>query len=340
MNKKIGKTLVLLVIAAMVFTIFSGCIEEKETTAGPTELVVYHAGSLLVPFEKIEEQFEAEYPNIDVQRHQMGSVKAVRQVTDVGKECDVIAVADYTLIPDMMYPEYADWYIQFARNEVVLAYNPEKSRYAGEITSENWYDILRKSDVIFGFSNPNDDPCGYRAVMVLQLAELYYNDSKIFDDLILKNTAITITEDNGAYLIKTPEDLKPNIDKVNIRPKSVELIGMLEEGGIDYAFEYRSVAVQHNLKFVDLPEQIDLSKVEYEDIYKKVKFQTIDGKIKTAKPIIYGISVPKNVLHSELGVEFIKFIIGEKGQKIFEECGQPPIIPAVESGNVPKELRR
>jgi len=313
----------------------SSCVGEKVTT----ELIIYNAGSLTVPFEKIEKEFEAEHPDIDIKYHQMGSVKAARQITDVGKTCDVIAVADYTLIPDMMYREYADWYIQFARNEIVLAYNPEKSRYADEITSENWYNILRRDDVIFGFSNPNDDPCGYRAVMVLQLAELYYSDPKIFDDLILKNTAITVTEDNGVYFIKTPGDLKPNTNRISIRPKSVELIGMLEEGGIDYAFEYRSVAVQHNLKFIELQGQTNLSKVEYEEIYKKVRLQTTDGKIKTAKPIVYGITVPKNALHPELGIEFIKFVIGEKGRRVFEECGQPPIIPAVESGNVPEALR-
>lgn len=335
MIKEISKISVLFAITIIVFSSVSGCVGEKVTT----ELVIYNAGSLTVPFEKIEKEFEAEHPDIDIKYHQMGSVKAVRQITDLGKECDVIALADYTLIPDMMYPKYADWYIQFARNEIVLAYNPEKSRYADEITSENWYNILRRDDVIFGFSNPNDDPCGYRAVMVIQLAELYYNNPKIFDDLILKNTAITVNEENGDYLIKTPGDLKPNTDKISIRPKSIELIGMLEEGGIDYAFEYRSVAVQHNLKFVELPGQINLSMVEYEEIYKKVRLQTMDGKIKTAKPIVYGITVPKNALHSELGIEFIKFVTGEKGRRIFEECGQPPIVPVKCDGDVPQELR-
>ena len=317
----LGRTSCLFAIAMIVLASFSGCIGKRVTT----ELIIYNAGSLAVPFEKIEKEFEAEHPNVDIRYHQMGSVKAVRQITEIGKKCDVIAVADYTLIPDMLYSDYADWYIKFARNEIVLAYNPEKSRYADQITSENWYDILIREDVIFGFSNPNDDPCGYRAVMVIQLAELYYNVQSIFDDLILRNTSITVTENNGSYLIKVPGDLKPDTDRVTVRSKSVELIGMLEEGGIDYAFEYRSVAVQHNLKFVELPAQINLSRIEYGVIYRKVMLQTADGRIKIAKPIVYGITVPKNAPHPELGIEFIKFIIGEKGQRIFEECGQPPI---------------
>ena len=301
---------------------------------------VFHAGSLAVPLAEAESQFEALNPNIDVQRESMGSISAVRQITDVGKNGEVLASADYTLIPSMMYPEYADWYVRFATNDLVLAYNPELSMYADEITPENWYEILRRDGVIFAFSNPNLDPCGYRAVMVFQLAELHYGDEQIFDDLILDNTAITITEEGeGTYLIKTPEDQKPNTKKVDIRPKSVELVAFVEEGGLDYAFEYRSVAVQHNLAFVDLPEQIDLSKVEYADFYKKVKLETADGKTKTGKPIVYGITVPTNAENPELGLEFVKFVIGDAGQKIFSDMGQPPIVPPEGSGNLPEELK-
>jgi molybdate/tungstate transport system substrate-binding protein len=303
-------------------------------------LKVFHAGSLAVPLEEAEKQFETLHPNVDVQRESMGSIAAIRQVTDIGKRGDVVASADYTLIPSMMYPEYADWTVRFATNDLVLAYNPEKSKYADEITPDNWYEILRKDGVVFAFSNPNLDPCGYRAVMVFQLSELYYGDEKIFDELILDNTAITISEEeDGTYLIKTPEDMKPNTEKVSIRPKSVELVALVEVGGLDYAFEYRSVAVQHNLAFVDLHEQIDLSKVEYADFYKKVKLQTADGETKTGKPIVYGITVPKNAENPELGLEFVKFIIGNKGQKIFADMGQPPIVPPVGSGDVPEELK-
>jgi molybdate/tungstate transport system substrate-binding protein len=303
-------------------------------------LKVFHAGSLAVPLEEAEKQFETLHPNVDVQRESMGSIAAIRQVTDIGKRGDVVASADYTLIPSMMYPEYADWTVRFATNDLVLAYNPEKSKYADEITPDNWYEILRKDGVVFAFSNPNLDPCGYRAVMVFQLSELYYGDEKIFDELILDNTAITISEEeDGTYLIKTPEDMKPNTEKVSIRPKSVELVALVEVGGLDYAFEYRSVAVQHNLSYVDLPAEIDLGNVIYEDFYNTVKVQRADEEIITASTIIYGITVPKNAENPELGLEFVKFVIGDAGQKIIEDTGQTPIVPPEGSGNLPEELK-
>ena len=305
----------------------------------PQTFKVFHAGSLSVPFEETEKQFEALHPNVDVQRESYGSVDAIRQITEVGKSGDVLGSADYALIPSMMYPEFADWYVRFATNDIVLAYNSEMSHYADEITSENWYEILRRDGVTFGFSNPNLDPCGYRSVMVCQLAELYHGDSGIFDDLILENTAITVSEDAETFLIQTPEQLEPKTEKVTIKPKEVDLTAMVEAGGLHYYFIYRSVAVQHGLPFVDLPEEIDLSKVEYADTYKKVKLQTTDGKTNTATPIVYGITVPTNAENPELGLEFVEFVIGSEGQKIFADNGQPPIVPPVGSGNTPEELK-
>src|SRR5262245_38948276 len=44
-----------------------------------------------------------------------------------------------------------------------------------------------------------------------------------------------------------------------MRPKSAELLPLLEIGQIDYLFSYRSVAQQHQLKYVALPDEINLS---------------------------------------------------------------------------------
>ncbi|MDD2666292.1 MAG: tungstate ABC transporter substrate-binding protein WtpA [Methanocellales archaeon] len=326
------------VIALLLGTLVVPCIPAR---AQGTQIIrVFHAGSLAVPLEEAAIQFEALHPGVDVQRQSHGSVEAIRQITEVGKIAEVLASADYSLIPSMMYPDFADWDVRFATNDLVLAYNPEKSSYAKEITPENWYEILRRDGVVFGFSNPNLDPCGYRTVMVFQLAELHYGDGQIFDDLILNKTAITISEEaDGTYLIKTPEDMKPDTSKVDIRPKSVELVAFVEEGGLDYAFEYRSVAVQHGLSFVDLPVQIDLSSVDHADGYKKVKLQTSDGNINIGSPVVYGITVPKNADNADLGLEFVKFIISKPGQKIFSDMGQPAIVPAVGNGSIPEDLK-
>jgi molybdate/tungstate transport system substrate-binding protein len=326
-----------LVSAIIVVILFTGGLALKITEK--TALKVFHAGSLTTPLEEIEREFESEH-NVDVQLEPSGSVEAIKKITELHKGADIVAVADYSLIPKMMVPEYADWYIQFARNQMVIAYT-DGSKYASEIDNQNWYEILGRSDVKFGFSDPNSDPCGYRAVMVSQLAELYYGNQTIFNNLIENNTSIRANFESGTYVIKAPEDLAPNTGKVRITSMEIELISALQLGTIDYFFIYRSVAVQQGFKFLELPPQIDLSRVKYENVYKNVEVRLSTGKIVTAKPIVYGITIPKNVQHTDLAIDFVKFIISKTGQGIFKNLGQPPVVPAVASdvNKIPEELR-
>ncbi len=342
-NKKLCGAALLAVL--MVAFVFAGCTSPTDTSTKPTGektvLKVLIAGSLTSPMGKIEQKFETDHPNVDVQLEPAGSIECVRKITELGVEADVLASADYSLIPSMMVPEYADWYLLFAKNEMVLTYS-DKSKYASILNENNWYKILDKPDVVWAFSNPNLDPCGYRTPMTIQLAELAYNDDTIFEDLISSKSKITVSNIDGTYVITTPEDLAPATNKLTIRNKSVELVSMVQEGGIDYAWEYISVAVQNNMKYLRLPASINLSDVAYADTYKKVQVKTIDGKTQTASPIVYGITVPLNAPNKDLANEFVKYVIDENGQQIFTADGQPPVVPAQSNGKakVPQILQQ
>jgi len=330
-----------LLVCAAVF--LCGCTttpsESAPATTAPTTIsgvvTVFHAGSLAAPFEELEKQFEAKYPGTDVQLVAGGSTKVVKDITELDKSADVLASADYTLIPDLMMPNSTDWYVTFAKNQMVLCYT-NNSKYASEITADNWYTILEKPDVAWAFSDPNLDPCGYRTPMVIQLAEKYYGDDQIFEQVVVANSNITITEDNDVYTIHatSPEPT----GNLQIRPKSVELVQMLESGGLDYAWEYRSVAAQNNLNFIELPEAIDLSSVKYADDYATVQVDTAGGMM-IGKAIVYGATVPNNAENPDAGVAFIKMLIGTEGQAIMDGQGQPPIVPAGGFGNVPAALK-
>ena len=299
-------------------------------------LKIFHAGSLSVPFKKYKELFEKEHKNVEVQLESAGSVACVRKITELNKKCDVLATADYSLIPSMMMPKYADWYLMMAKNEIVIAYT-DKSKYHNEINSENWYKIFNKPNVVFGFSNPNDDPCGYRSQMVIQLSELYYKNSTIYDELILKNTNFKVKNENGTYIITIPKDINVNTNKIFLRSKETDLLGPLETGAFDYLIIYKSVAQQHHLKYITLPKEINLGYYECRDTYKKVKVITADGKEKIGKPIVYGITVPKNAPHPEYGISYVKTVI--TNPNVFKECGQDPITPPIAVGNVPDSLK-
>ncbi|MBN1761997.1 MAG: tungstate ABC transporter substrate-binding protein WtpA [Methanomicrobia archaeon] len=332
----------MVLIAAVVLS--AACISPAQEKS---KVKVIYAGSLIIPFEEMEKAFESAHPDVDVLLEGHGSIQAIRHITEIHEEYDVLAVADDSLVPDMMYPEYADWYVRFATNQMVIAYT-DKSLYADEINESNWYEILARPDAAFGFSNPMFDACGYRTLMVVPLAELYYEDDTIFDEVIGSNfePPIPMIEENCVYTVVAPEVFEPRGDKLAIRGGSVQLLALLEYGGIDYAFEYKSVAEQHELRYVELPPEIDLSSPEYSENYKKAKvnlgfqrFSSVDIE-RIGRPIFYGITVPKNAPNPELGQEFVNFVLSEEGQRVLRSTNQPTI-PS-EADNVsalPEELR-
>jgi len=120
-----------------------------------------------VPFAEINDAFNEIYPDVEIFAEGAGSATTIRKVTELEKEGGVIGSADYTLIPALMYPDYADWYIIFASNQMCLTYT-DTSAYADEINSDNWYEILQNEGVAYGRSDPDQDPCGYRTLMVWQ----------------------------------------------------------------------------------------------------------------------------------------------------------------------------
>ncbi len=357
---KVKTSVFKLIAVLLILLVFTGigCVgdktENKSTNStenasgnvsagGGTVLKVFHAGSLGKPFEELEAEFETQHPGVDIQREAAGSAQSIKKITELGKKADVLASADYALIPSMMIPEYADWYVDFARNQMVIAYTNE-SKYSDEINANNWCEILRRPDVRYGFSNPNDDPAGYRSQMVTQLAEFYYNDSRIYDDLIQNYTGMTTTtEENGTVLVHVPpsEEISPNTSKIMLRSMEVELISALETGEIDYFYIYRSVAEQNGFKYVELPPEIDLSSLDYADNYSRVQVEMANGEVVTGSPIVYGITIPKNAENPELAAEFVKLLLEEPGQQIFIKNGQPPIVPAIAEGKdkMPEELQ-
>ena len=277
--------------------------------AGPNgKLVIFHAGSLTVPFATIEKAFEAKYPGVDVLREAGGSTKMARMISEVGKPADIMASADYKVIDNNLIPKFADWNVRFATNQLVLCYT-DQSRYAGQITDKNWHEILQKKDVIWGHSDPNLDPCGYRSLMVLQLAEKFYGIEGLYDKLIA------------------------NRPKKNVRPKSVELVNLMKTGNMDYAWEYLSVAIQHKLNYVKLDDHINLGNYKYDGFYKQAQVKVTGKKpgtwiTKKGKSCTYGITLVKDAPNPEAAKAFLNFLLSpDNGLKTLKSMGQPPFVP-------------
>jgi len=313
----------ILLLLLLMVSLLAGCSIPggADKTSGDNTIIIFHAGSLTVPIKELTAAFQEKHPEVKFETEASGSRSAARKISELGREADVMMAADYTVIDTLLIPEFADWNIQFARNAMVIVYT-DKSQYADEINADNWYDILLREGVVYGHSDPNADPCGYRTLMVWQLAEKHYQKPGLAQQL---------------------EDSCP---PENVRPKAVELLSLLESGDMDYAFEYLSVAVQHDLKYLTLPDEINLSEVAYADFYKQAEV-AISGSepgttvTKHGAPIVYGLTIPKNAPHPALAEAFTAFVLGPEGQAILDAAGQPPIAPPVadDKSKLPESLQ-
>ena len=339
----------IILVPTLVFSFYALESSRKRT------LKVLCASSLLFPLGKVEETFEEAHPDIDVEIEGHGSIQVIRQVTELGQEADLLMVADYSLIPLMMYnssgygsnQNFADWYIRFASNKLVLCYT-NSSKYANEVNATNWFSILMKPNVIFGFPNPMIDALGYRALMAMQLAESYYKNSSIFYNLVTRNfdPPISSIPSGDNYTIFVPEVQEPKRNAV-LRASSIQLIPLLETGSIDYCFLYMSNAKQYSLQYVEFPDQINLGNPEFEVSYEHVtvkfglqRFAAI-GLDRIGKTIYYGLTIPNNAVQRDSAVEFAKFLLDEEGRGIFESTSHPVFLPSYTDNmqHVPSNLQ-
>jgi molybdate/tungstate transport system substrate-binding protein len=323
----------------------SGCSDDSSGGVSKASIRVLFAGSLIIPFAQLESEFEAAHPEIDVEMEGHGSIQAIRLVSDLHEQADLVVTADYKLIPMLLYevkdPDsgkpYAEWYTVFATNEMTLAYTSD-SPYAAEMSPSTWTDIITRPDVRIGCADPRLDANGYRALMMVQLAEDAYNQPELFANVFggKFRVPIRVSESGGVTVIKVPEVLETKSDSnLIVRPYSVQLLPLLESGDIDYCFEYASVAKQHGMGSVSLPAQVNLGDEALNDQYSKVMVKLDFQRFASVKPefpgesIRYGATIPSNAREPEAAATFLAYLLGPEGQRIMAENYQPMIVPAL-----------
>ena len=90
-----------------------------------------------------------------------------------------------------------------------------------------------------------------------------------------------------------------------------------------------------------MPAQINLSDSSMAVAYGKVTIHAGSLGARTAKPIIYGLTIPSTAPDAALGQKFISFVLSPQGQAIMRSNGFVVISPALASGqaSVPAPLR-
>jgi molybdate/tungstate transport system substrate-binding protein len=284
----------------------------KQAERARETLVIFNAGSLAVPLRAAADSF-GEREHVTLQQENAGSLETARKLTDLHKIPDVIGLADYEVFPQLLVPQQTTWYALFARNRMVIAHSA-RSRFASEITPDNWYQVLQRPGVQVGRANPNLDPNGYRTLLVFQLAEQFYRQPGL----------------ERRLLATAPER--------NVRPKEADLVGLLQAGEMDYIWSYESIAQAAKLPYVHLPEQIDLGSPADSAFYARAVVR-VTGKTPRdtitfrGQPIVYALSIPKAAPHADLAARFVTWLLSPDGRRVLraaklDALEQPAIIGA------------
>jgi len=311
----------------MVALVTVGLLGRCGSHATTISLRVFIADSLARPFGDLARAFEAEHPTVDIMLIPSGSVLAARKLTSANDQADVLAVADHMVINRLLRPRYATWSICFATNEVGVLYT-DMSTGASELTADNWFDVLSRPDVKVQAANPHHDPCGYWTELCWRLADNHYPVSvgggTIHDRMMAKCGSARDRRADAQQLLRLVESM----------------------GGVDYAFVYRSQALQHNLPFLRLPPQINLGDASLVDTYRRVSIELPGSEpgqhhTKRGDVIVFAITIPTTVEHPREAIDFIQFMLSPKGQAVLVKAH----LDVVEQpwtndfGNVPQPLR-
>ena len=212
------------------------------------------------------------------------------------------------------------WYVNFARNAMVLAYT-DRSIDAATIDSTNWWRVLQKPGVRAGHSDPALDPNGYRTLIVLQLAERYYRQPGLARRL--------------------DAAMPPRYQ----RPKEADLTALLQAGELDYAWTYQSLAETSGLRYLSLPKAIDLSDPALARDYEAASVR-IPGASRAGgdsltfrgEPIVYALTIPIEAPHPALAAEFVRFALSAEGRAILKRNGFVLLPSPIVTGTPPTGL--
>jgi molybdate/tungstate transport system substrate-binding protein len=138
---------------------------------------------------------------------------------------------------------------------------------------------------------------------MLDLAEKYYNAPGLKQN-VLANAPLT-----------------------NMRDTETELISALQLGQIDYLAIYRSDALQHHLKFLDLPAKIDLSDPAEAAFYQQGAAHTKNGTL-LGKPIVYAVTIVNGSKKAGIAEKYVALLLGAQGRAVMKENGFGVFSPA------------
>lgn len=303
----------------------SSAAPNSQSTRNST-LSILGAGTLDTLFPQLANSLANETPGISVPaatQEYEGSLDVTTAITSTGALTDVVAVADYRLIPQLLEPRYAGYEVIFGSTPEVLAYNASLPAFVG-INSSNWgqklLDAVSGTGGVLGVWNASTDPNGYNEIFSLELQGMLYggSPSAIYGHFYT----------GGSNQVAVPN---PTTTRTESEAQAATLV---EKGLVSAVITYRSYAIIHHMTYVSFEPIVGLAATnatalaDYAQLSTEVTTSSGGSQSVAAAPVLFAVTVPSNAPNPALGAAFLHLLLSPQGNAILSEGGAyTPIFP-------------
>ncbi|TET32545.1 MAG: hypothetical protein E3J72_19305 [Planctomycetota bacterium] len=255
-------------------------------TDGSGKLVVFHAPCYSPVMDAIRAEQEKSL-GVKLVSEVSGSQVACRKVTELGRECDLLIVADSGLLRNIASSR-CSWRLDFAHDSVVLGVGTRAKKV--DDAEKDWVPVLLDEKIRLGRVDENLGPIGYRTLLVWALKE--------------KKGHPGLGEKLRKKSVKTVEHVS-------------QLAALLKAGDVGYGFLYRTTCLKNDIRFIELQKEINLGSPGVDYSGTEVSFTGLKaGKKETIKikgsRITYGLTIPDNAPGREKAIEFVRYILSDR----------------------------
>ncbi len=220
-------------------------------------------------------------------------------------------------------PKFTKWYVQYAGNKMVVAYNPN-GKYAPEFEAiasgkkplSDLFTLLETPGLKLGRTDPNIDPQGRYFIEMLELAQMYYH-----------LPADTVTKIVGSPLASSTSS--------QIYAES-SLDSVLEAGELDAASAYYTQAIELHLHYIALPAMINLGTAADAAYYSKATIKTTNGTVHSGEPLVLDITIIGKA--TPAAIAFVKYTLSSTGIAQYKQGGFTLLTPTGYGSGIPSAI--
>ncbi|MGC8565017.1 MAG: substrate-binding domain-containing protein [Thermoplasmata archaeon] len=366
MNSK-SLAAVLFVVGLVVgFAVGYGVMVATQPAPAPVQGVsIIAAGSLGYAFNDIAQNWTKLYPNVPISPGGgtfMGSVKAAEQISVLHEKYDVFASAASDVIPMVLAPNYTNWMVVFATNEISILYATNSTAtvnlngtvmQVSQINESNWFMFVTAHNVTVGVSNGSTDPAGFQAIQAMKLAGIYLvqHDNAAYNAWFHGYLGYPVNDTNAIFQAIWWHKYKTG----HLMPVGIEasMDAMIKTGKPYFGISYRSLAKSYGLGFVKLPWQVNLGSTNITAINYYAQVNSSGAPIglsgtsaeasSPAGPIFYAVTIPFTAPDKTLAIDYLALLLGPIGHQVlvntyFDPLPVPYAVPLTSNATIPSVL--